>query len=206
MAVALFFVKVPAHAAPIGKATAAFDNTRPERAETPWGRLVADAMRDTAKSDIALVSASALNTGTLAAGDVETAQVDALLKFPEDEVVAIQLTGAQLRAALERAVHSYPRPSAAFLHASGFTASFNGQAPINRRVTLVRFNGKEVDDKDVLICAMPVGLAEGAGGYSTIWNEQGATRTKHELRAAVANLIRARKEITPDPAPRFAAQ
>jgi 5'-nucleotidase/UDP-sugar diphosphatase len=194
------------HAAPVGKATAAFDNTRPERGETDWGRLVADAMRNTAATDIALVNAGSLNAGTLAEGDIETAQVDALLKFPDDEVVAIQLTGAQLRAALERAVHAYPRPSSAFLHASGFTASFNAQAPINRRITLVRFNGREVDDKDQLTCAMPIGLAEGTGGYFTIWNEQGAKRSGRELRAAVASFIRNRKEITPDPVPRFASQ
>jgi 2',3'-cyclic-nucleotide 2'-phosphodiesterase (5'-nucleotidase family) len=193
-------------AAPLAKATAAFDNARPERAETAWGRLVADALREAAKADIALINAGSLNNGTLPAGEVETAQVEALLKFPDDEVVVVNLTGAQLRAALERAVHAYPRPSSAMLHASGFTAAFNAQAPINRRITLVRFNGREVDDKDTFKCAMPVGLAEGTGGYFTIWNEQGATRTGRAVRAAVVNLVRERKEIAPDPAARFAAQ
>lgn len=196
---------VPAHAAPLGSATADFDNMRPNRNETAWGRLVADAIRASTQSDIAFVYAFALKAGTLKAGPIEATTVDALLPLGGDEVVTLTITGAQLRAALERAVQAYPTGSPAFLHLAGFVAQFNAQAPINRRLTMVRHKNREVADQDVFTVAMPIGLARDAG-YSTMWDSKKAQRTGSTLRDAVAGFIRERGEVTPDAAVRLAPQ
>jgi len=166
---------------------------------------VADAIRATTKSDIAFVYAFALKAGTLKAGPIESGSIDALLPLGEDEVVTLTITGAQLRAALERAVQAYPTGSAAFLHLSGFVAQFNAQSPINRRLTMVRYKGREVGDQDVLTVAMPIGLARDAG-YSTMWDSKKAQRTGATLRDVVANFIRELREVTPDPTVRLAPQ
>jgi 2',3'-cyclic-nucleotide 2'-phosphodiesterase (5'-nucleotidase family) len=206
---ALFFLAATlntAFAAPAGKAMGPFDNTRPDKTETVWGRLVADSLRATAKTDMAIVHAGVLQRGTLAAGPVEAAQVNALFAFPEDDVVTMKISGAQLRAALERAVQAYPTGSAAMLHLSGLEANFNAQAPINRRITLVRVAGKEVKDGDTFTVALPVSLAEGGAGYYTIWNNRNTTKTGVSLGAAVVNYIKAQTTVTPDREPRFALQ
>ncbi|HVF10060.1 MAG TPA: 5'-nucleotidase [Abditibacteriaceae bacterium] len=194
---------LPAHAAPLGTATADFDNLRPNRNETAWGRLVADAMRSSTKSDVAFVYAFALKAGTLKAGPIKGGDIDALLPLGDDEVVTLTISGAQLRAALERAVQAYPTGSPAFLHLSGFMAEFNAQSPINRRLTMVRYKSREVTDQDVFSVAMPIGLARDAG-YSTIWDSKKARRTGSTLRDAVADFIRERREVTPDPTARLA--
>jgi 2',3'-cyclic-nucleotide 2'-phosphodiesterase (5'-nucleotidase family) len=195
-----------AYSATLGRATAPFDNARPDRGETAWGRLVADSIRSAAGADIGLVHAAALQRGTLAAGEVTDAKVNALLAFPNDDVVTITITGAQLRAALERAVQAYPTGSSAFLHGSGFSAQFNTQAPTNERLTLLRINGKEVKDTDSIRAAMPQPLAQGGSGYFTIWNAEKAARSGTTVAAAIGNYIRARNEISPETTPRLAPQ
>src|SRR5690606_19483026 len=81
----------PVVAAPVGRATAEIENARPERGETAFGRLAADALRAAANSDIALVNAGALRRGKINAGPVEQADIDALLSFNADEVVTITI-------------------------------------------------------------------------------------------------------------------
>ena len=132
--------------------------------ETAFGRLVADALRNATNADIALVNAGAFKSGTLKAGDVSAAQINALLAFPNDGVGTVTLSGEQLRAALERAVQAYPTGTTAFLHGSGFSAGFNTQAPTNQRLTMLRVNGREVQNDDSFSVAMPTPLAEGGTG------------------------------------------
>lgn len=196
----------PAHAASYGRARSAFENTRPDKNETAWGRLVADAIRESARADIALLNAAALRKGTLAAGEIGDEQINALLAFPDDDVVTITISGAQLRAALERAVQAYPTGSTAFLHGSGFSAQFNAQAPTNERLTLLRIAGREVRDGDSIRAAMPMGLAQGGSGYFTIWNADKAARADVSLAMAVGDYVQARSEISPDKAARLAPQ
>jgi hypothetical protein len=77
-------------------------------------------LKSSARADLALVNAGALNRGTLAEGDINADAIATLLAFPDDEVVTLTITGAQLRAALERAVQAYPTGSSAWLHGAGF--------------------------------------------------------------------------------------
>lgn len=194
-----------AFGAPAGKAAADFDNARPDKAETAWGRFVADTLKSSANSDLALVNAGVLRKGTLKAGAIQNDDLRALLAFPDDEIVTMKISGAQLRAALERAAQAYPTGSPAFLHLSGLTANFNAQAPINRRITLVRVGGREVKDADAFSVAMPISLAEGGAGYYTIWKGQ-TQKSGVSLGDALAKAVRAQGTISPDATARFAAQ
>lgn len=203
---ALCLAIAPARAATYGRAAAAFDNARPEKTETAWGRLVADATREAGRADIALINASALRKGTLAAGDISGAEINGLLAFGGDGVVTITISGAQLRAALERAVQAYPTGSTAFLHGSGFSAQFNTQAPTNERLTLLRIGGREVKDGDSIRAAMPEGLAKGGSGYFTIWNADKATRAGVSLAGAIGDFVKSKGTVSPEGTPRLAPQ
>ena len=193
-------------AAPIGRAAADFGNARPDRTETAWGRLVADAMLFATKADIALVNAGALKAGVLRAGDVSQNQINALLTFPGDDVVTITISGAQFRAALERAVQAYPTGSTAFLHGAGFSAAWNTQAPTNERLTMLRINGREVQNNDSIQAAMPTPLARGASGYSTIWPEAKAGNSSGDISQSIADWIKSQGTISPESTPRFSPQ
>lgn len=195
-----------AFAAPLGRASSDFENARPQRSETAFGRLVADALRASTGADVALVNAGALKPGVLKAGEISTPQINALLAFPNDDVATIAITGAQLRAALERAVQAFPTGSTAFLHGSGFTASFNTQAPTNERLTMLRINGREVQSDDSLSVAMPTPLVAGNSGYFTIWPNAHPNRTETSLSEAIGNYIKAQGTIAPDNLTRLAPQ
>lgn len=192
---------LPAWAAPVGKATAAFDNARPDKGETAWGRLAADALRSATRADVALLNAASLNRGALRAGPIEAEAIAALLAFPDDEVVTMTLSGAQLRAALEYAVKDYATPSPRFLHSAGLTATFNARAPANSRLASLRVNGREVADADSFTVAMPRGLAQGGAGFYTVWSEaqaKAARRAGVSVSAAVTSFVSSRGEIAPD--------
>jgi len=202
----LLTICVSAFAAPVGRASADFGNARPDRNETAWGRLVADSILNATKADIALVNAGALEAGVLRAGDISQNQINALLTFPGDDVVTITITGAQLRAALERAVQAYPTGSTAFLHGAGFSAAFNTQAPTNERLTMLRIKGREVQNGDAIQAAMPAPLARGASGYSTIWPDAKSGNNSGSVSQSIADWIKSQGTVSPERTPRFAPQ
>lgn len=189
----------PSRAA-LGRATADFENSKPNKSETAWGRLTTDAMRVAAGSDVALINAGALRSGTLRAGAIEQEAIDALLNFGDDDVVTLTVTGAQLREALERAVREYPTSDVAFLHGSGLSVSFNGRGGPPRIVSL-RVGGREVGAGDSLRIAMPVSLANDA--YFNVWNNAGRQSARVKVRQAIANYIVQRKTISPEGATRI---
>jgi 2',3'-cyclic-nucleotide 2'-phosphodiesterase (5'-nucleotidase family) len=182
----------------IGRATADFLNARFDRGETAWGRLVADALRSTAKTDIALVNAGTLESGTLKAGNIGQDDIAALLSFGDDNVATIQISGAQLRQALERAVGAYSTGSPAWLHLSGVSATFNAGAKSGGRITSLRVGGHDVRDSDSFSVAMPISLAEGGSGYYKAWNKAAVNDLGLTLTQAVVNYVRAHHEISPD--------
>jgi hypothetical protein len=187
--------------AALGRATADFDNQKPNKSETAWGRFVADSLKAAAGSDLALINAGALRSGTLRAGAIEQEAVDALLNFGDDDIVTLTLSGAQLREALERAVREYPTSDVAFLHGSGLSVSFNGRGGPPRIVSL-RVAGREVGAGDSLRVAMPVSLANDA--YFNVWNNAQRQSARVKVRQAVANYTTQRKTISPDGVARIA--
>lgn len=195
--------RAQAQAQSVGKASADFPNLKPNRQETAWGRLVADAVLSAGKADIAVVNAGALRSGTLEAGDVGDSDISALLSFGEDNVVTLSLSGAQIRAALERAASAYPTGSPAFLHCAGLSAAFDANAPSGKRVSSIRVASRALDDETTYATAMPVSLAEGAAGYFNIWSGAQARTSNINLQNAVADLFRAQKEIAPVSEARF---
>ncbi len=197
LAVALWMA--PAQAA--GRATADFDNARPNKGETAFGRLVADSVRAAANADLALINAGSLKAGTLKAGAIEPAQIDALLAY-DDEVVTVTVSGAKLREALEQAVREYPTGDKAFLHGAGLSVNFGQGAP--PRVTSLRVNGRDVAPTDTLRVAMPKGLANGADGYFKFWDGRSAAPSGTKVSQAMMNFVTKSKTVSPDPNARIA--
>ena len=187
----------------LGRATGEFSNLRPNKSETAFGRLVADALRATGKADVALINAGALRPGTLESGDIERDDLVKLLAFGEDKIVSVVLTGAQLHAALERAASVYPTASPAFLQVAGVTATFDANAAIGSRVSRIQVGGSAINDAKTYRAAMPVSLAQGAAGYFNIWNGAQSSPTDVQLIDALGGYIRGQKEVAPESQTRF---
>ena len=187
----------------LGRASGDFPNLKPNKSETAFGRLAADAVRATGQADVALINAGALRSGTLESGPVDRADLVPLLAFGEDKIASVVLTGAQLRAALERAASVYPTASPAFLQVSGLSATINASAAVGSRVGRISVGGSALNDEKTYRVAMPVSLAQGAAGYFNIWNGAQSSPTDVQLVDAVGGYIRGQKEIAPDNQTRF---
>lgn len=153
--------------------------------ETSFGDLTADAVRDSAGAQVALVAGISFKNGTLPPGPISLDRVKALLANPDEVWAVSQLKGSQLRGALEHSVRSAPLPNLAFLQVSGLTFSFNLSGPRDQRVRAVGVGGAPLDDNATYLVAMPLSLAKGGSGYFRFFTKEAIQRQGAEGLAAV---------------------
>lgn len=155
----------------LGKTAQPLDAAKARQAECSLGDLAADAARSALRADLALIQASQLRPVTIPAGDLTRETLTAALLFPDEQVVAVEISGEQLLAALERSLSMLPKPSMAFLQVSGITVVFRSGARPGQRVVADRVKvGREVLSRSKKYrVAMPISLAKGALGYFRIF-------------------------------------
>lgn len=116
--------------------------------ETALGNLIADGMLAKAKEYDANIIAAVQNAGGIRAGidegPVTTGEVITVLPFG-NTLAVMELTGAELLAALERSVSVYPRESGGFLQVSGLKVEFDSSKPANERIVSVTYNNGTTD-------------------------------------------------------------
>lgn len=143
--------------------------------EVSIGDLVTDAMRAAVSADFAFISASELKEKTIqiGSGKVTTADITPYIAYPDDAIVTVQLTGKQMRQALERSVLIYPQPNPCFLQVCGLRFVAESGKPKNGRVKSIAVadTGKLVTDDQTYSVAMAGSLANGALGYWKIWTK-----------------------------------
>lgn len=184
----------------VATASEEIENAAPQRTETAWGRLVSDALRAAGKSDLALVNAGSLVKGSLKAGPITGKHIDALLSFPDDDVVVLALQGSTLRAAVELSLRAYPTGSPAYLQGSGWEGSFDPEAPVGKRLITLKINGKNVTPNATYQVVMPISLAQGANGYFIYWDASSAHSLHTSMSTAVTNYLHQKQVVKSTPA------
>jgi 2',3'-cyclic-nucleotide 2'-phosphodiesterase (5'-nucleotidase family) len=129
-------------------------------------QAAADVLKTFAGADGAFIAAGMLKDGYDRSQDLST-----MLLYPEDHVMLVKLTGAQVREALERSVSLYPQPNTSFLQLAGFEATFNKNAAEGHRLTAVTAGGAPISNTASFLVAMPARLAQGGYGYFKIWDK-----------------------------------
>jgi 2',3'-cyclic-nucleotide 2'-phosphodiesterase (5'-nucleotidase family) len=146
-----------------GSASVDLVSTGVRRAETNFGNLVADIVRQSASADVGLVNGGAIrnniNRGAILVKDVYSA-----LPF-DSYVVAIKLTGRELRQALEHGVSAVEEGSGRFPQVSGISFTYAPLSPVGNRVRQVFVNGVPLDDDREYRVATIDFLAAGGDGY-----------------------------------------
>ena len=153
-------------AVPIGSLAGPLDNLGSVERETGLGDLVADAFREAAGADVALVLGSSLRA-PLPAGPLTRRHAMAVLPFG-NRVVALELTGAALRAALERGLSSAGRRTGSLLQVSGLGLVADLSAPEGQRLLEARVGGAPLDVDAVYRVAVSSHLASGGDGHVEI--------------------------------------
>jgi 2',3'-cyclic-nucleotide 2'-phosphodiesterase (5'-nucleotidase family) len=159
--------------------------------ETEVGNLLADAVRAVAGAEIGLIPAFAFKTGATAPKPASVEQAINLVDPPNDTVVLLNLTGRQIKAALERSVSYAPQPSAGFLQVSGLKFTFDPRKDSPNRVSNIQVNGQPLDDNKTYKVAATKPLGNGQQGYHQVWDRKSiVTDTGKTLTDALTELAK----------------
>jgi 5'-nucleotidase len=113
--------------------------------ETNVGNFVADALRARMQTDVALINGGGIRTDRVVpAGPLTRRDVAGLLPFG-NVVMAVELTGRALRAALEQGLALRERQGGGFMQVSGLTVEFDPTRPAGQRVVAVRVGGAPLE-------------------------------------------------------------
>jgi 2',3'-cyclic-nucleotide 2'-phosphodiesterase (5'-nucleotidase family) len=131
--------------------------------ETNLGNLIADAMIDVTGADIAFTNGGGIRA-SINPGDVTKGDIITVLPFG-NYVVTKEMSGADIVAALEHGIDSYPETKGAFPHVAGMKVEFDPNQPAGSRVVKVMVGSKELDPNAMYTFATNDFLAFGGDGY-----------------------------------------
>lgn len=152
----------------VGEASVGLQGDRPviRTQEANLGNLLADRMRRTLDTEIALINAGQIRR-SLELGPVTLGDVLAVLPF-DSALVTLHVTGAMLRQVLEHSVSQWPNHSGRFLQISGLQVTYMGKAPVGSRVRSIMVGGAPLDISKTYTVATDAFVADGGDGYDML--------------------------------------
>lgn len=140
--------------------------------ETNLGNLITDGMVATAQTINPDVTMAVTNGGGIRAsidkGDITLGEVQTVMPFG-NALAIMELTGAEIREALETSVSAYPTASGGFLHVSGLKFTFDPQAEAGARVRDILAETADgfapIDEEATYFVASNTFTAKGGDGY-----------------------------------------
>jgi len=177
---------------PIGTAEVDLDGENVRKMETNLGDLIADIMRKTSGADAALINGGSIRT-SINKGQIRVKDVYSVLPF-DNYIVAIKLTGAQIREALEHGVSAVERGEGRFPQVSGITFTYLPSAPPGSRIRQVLIGGKPLEADREYSVATNDFLAAGGDGYKAFGD---AVRSSRDF-AVVGGMMKGDKLVYSD--------
>ncbi|MFN2340378.1 MAG: bifunctional UDP-sugar hydrolase/5'-nucleotidase [Halanaerobium sp.] len=150
----------------VGETSVELDGSRGNvrTGETNLGNLLTDAMRTKLNADAAITNGGGIRA-SIDQGEITQGEVITVLPFG-NTTMAIELSGADLRAALEHAVSEYPATEGLFPQVSGIKFTFDGEAEPGNRVQEVWVGGEALDESKMYTVATNDFMKAGGDGYS----------------------------------------
>ncbi|GJL58058.1 MAG: 5'-nucleotidase [Nitrospirales bacterium] len=163
----------------LGEALVRLQGDRPiiRTQEANLGNLLADRMRSTLGTDIALINAGQIRR-SLDPGPVTLGDVLSVLPF-DSALVTLNVTGAMLRQVLEHSVSQWPNHSGRFFQISGLHITYQGKAPVGSRVRNVMVSGVPLEISKTYTVATDAFVADGGDGYDMLTHV--IHRTDHQI-------------------------
>lgn len=137
--------------------------------ETTMGNLIIDALRSETGAQVGFTNGGGIREA-LEPGPITLENILAVLPF-ENSVVTIELTGAEIWAAIEHGVGQYPATWGGFLHVSNLRYIFDPSKPAGERVVTVLFKDKEIDLEATFIVVTNGFLTSGGDGFEMLKKE-----------------------------------
>src|SRR6185295_3032305 len=166
------------------------DTTRIRSRETNLGNLLADLLRAQFGTEIALLNSGQIRD-SIPAGPVDIKRLLRVLPF-NSPVVTLEISGNQLRQALENSASRLPEPHGRFLQISGLTVEYNLSAPSGQRVVDVQVGGRPVEPLRRYTVATDSFLADGGDGYTMLADATARMERQVPMRDLLLEDLRAR--------------
>jgi len=149
----------------VGETAVDLDGKNVRVKETNLGDLVADIMREKTGADAAIINGGTIRT-SINKGKILVGNVYSVLPF-DNYIVAIKMTGGQLKAAVEHGVAGVENEEGAFPQISGFSFTYSRKAPKGQRVSEILVGGKPLDPDKYYTVATQDFIAAGGDGYTS---------------------------------------
>lgn len=135
--------------------------------ESNLGNLIADALRDKAEADIAFQNGGGIRASILK-GDITLEDVYAALPF-DNAVTVIEITGKDVRAALENAVSTAGTGDGRYLQVSGIKYAYDISKPAGERIVSVLMeDDTELDPEKTYKVVANDFMCGGGDGYGML--------------------------------------
>jgi 5'-nucleotidase/UDP-sugar diphosphatase len=199
----------------LGEADVDLDGEQVRKRETNLGNLITDIMRRVSGADVAILNGGDIRT-SIRKGEITVSDVYSVLPF-NDYIVAIKLTGKQIREALEHGVSAIEEGGGGFPQVSGLRFTFSPSLKEGPRVKEVLIGGVALDPEREYLVATNDFLAAGGDGYTVFgeaiqsskdFSNMGGTLkgekivysdSSRALKDVLADYIREKKRISPFP-------
>jgi 2',3'-cyclic-nucleotide 2'-phosphodiesterase (5'-nucleotidase family) len=147
----------------IGEAAIDLDGDNVRKRETNLGNLIADIMRDTSGADAAIINGGGIRA-SIKKGEVRVKNVYTVLPF-DNYIVAIKLSGRQIKEALEHGVSAIEEGAGRFPQVSGLKFKYACSAEEGSRIKEILIDDKPIEPDKEYIIATNDFLAAGGDGY-----------------------------------------
>lgn len=154
---------------PVGTVTTPLDSRRSSvrTMEATMGNLVADGMRSAVGADVAITNGGGIRADREYDAGHELTRKDVLSELPFGNLtLKLEVTGADIVAALENGLQSFPDATGRFPQVSGLTVVFNPDKPAGERVVSVKVGDADLDPNATYSLATNDYMARGGDGYT----------------------------------------
>lgn len=173
------------------------------RSESNLGNMIADAMLWKLRSinpQIALINTGGIRTDILA-GDITLGQIQENLPFG-NTIAVVELTGVQVKAALENSVSQVESGSGRFSQGAGMRFIWNPEKPVGDRIVAIqvkdaRGNFQAINPTTTYRVLVNSFMLAGGDGYSVLTQAQGQRDTGFILPEAVLEYLAVNSPLSP---------
>ena len=136
--------------------------------EAAIGNIIADAMRDKTGAIAAVTNGGGIRAGKVYAPGTAITRRDVLAELPfGNRVVALDISGKDLRSALEGSFGRLPNAAGRFPQVSNITIEYDPKRAAGNRILSIRIDGAPLDENRIYRIATNDFLARGSDGYDT---------------------------------------
>jgi hypothetical protein len=137
--------------------------------EAAIGNLIADAMRVTSHADAAIMNAGGIRAGRLYPAGSPITRRDILTELTfGNRVVTLEVSGRDLKRAIENGLARLPQGSGGFPQISGITVEADITRPPGDRITAMTVGGAPLVEDKIYRVATNDFIARGGDGYVTL--------------------------------------